>query len=125
VGLVISPYAKHGIVNHTHYDQVSMLRTMELILNLAPMSMYDAAALPMYDVFTGRPDLTKYKALQPNVRPAAAAQTNWPELASLSAGLDLSQPDIESQDDVLNKILWESVKGTPYHPMTNENDDDD
>ena len=125
VGLVISPYAKHGIVNHTHYDQVSMLRTMELILNLAPMSMYDAAALPMYDIFTGRPDLTTYKALQPNVSSAAAPQRNWPELASLSAGLDLSQPDIESQDDVLNKILWESVKGTPYQPMTNKNDDDD
>jgi YVTN family beta-propeller protein len=124
VGLVISPYAAHGKVNHTHYDQVSMLRTMELILNLSPMSMYDAAALPMYDIFTGRPDPTAYKALQTDIRTVATAQTNRPELASLSAGLDLSQPDIESQDDMLNKILWESVKGTPYHPMTNEDDDE-
>jgi YVTN family beta-propeller protein len=124
VGLVISPYVKHGIVNHTHYDQLSMLRTMELILNLTPMSMYDAAALPMYDIFTGRPDLRKYKAVQPNVSGFAEAQTNYPELAALSAGLDLSKPDIESQDDVLNKILWESVKATPYHPITNENDDE-
>jgi YVTN family beta-propeller protein len=124
VGLVISPYVKLGIVNHTHYDQVSMLRTMELILNLTPMSMYDAAALPMYDIFTGRPNLKKYKAVQPKVSGFAAAQTNYPRLAALSAGLDLSQPDIESQDEVLNKILWESVKGTPYHPMTNESDDE-
>jgi YVTN family beta-propeller protein len=124
VGLVISPYVKRGMVNHTHYDQVSMLRTMELILNLTPMSMYDAAALPMYDVFTGRPDLKKYKAVQPKVSGFEAAQRNYPELAALSAGLDLSQPDIESQDEVLNKILWESVKATPYRPMTNENDDE-
>jgi YVTN family beta-propeller protein len=124
VGLVVSPYVKHGTVNHTHYDQVSMLHTMELILNLSPMSMYDAAALPMYDIFSGRPDLKKYKALQPRVGGFSAAQRKHPELAALSAGLDLSQPDIESQDDVLNKILWESAKGTPYHPMTNENDDE-
>jgi YVTN family beta-propeller protein len=123
VGLVISPYVKHGIVNHTHYDQASMLRTMELILDLTPMSMYDAAALPMYDIFIGRRDLEKYNAVQPKVSGFAAAQKNYPRLAAISAGLDLSQPDIESQDDVLNKILWESVKGTPYRPMTSEDDD--
>ena len=120
VGLVISPYVKHGVVNHTHYDQMSMLHTMELILNLPPMSMYDAAALPMYDIFTGRPHLQKYKALRPKISVYATTQKKNPKLAALSAGLDLSGPDIESQEDVLNKILWEGIKHTPYHPKTKE-----
>jgi YVTN family beta-propeller protein len=124
VGLVISPYVKHGIVSHTHYDQVSMLHTMELILNLTPMSMYDAAAPPMYDIFTGQLNLKKYKAVQPKVSGFAAVRGNYPELVALSADLDLSQPDIESQEAVLNRILWESIKSTPYHPVTNENDDE-
>ncbi len=124
VGLVISPYVKHGVVNHTHYDQVSMLRTMELILNLPPLSMYDAAALPMYDIFTGRPHFQKYEALRPKVSDYSTAQKNYPALVDMSASLDLSQPDIESQDDVMNKILWEGIKGTPYHPKTTENDDE-
>jgi YVTN family beta-propeller protein len=123
VGLVISPFVRHGVVNHTHYDQVSMLHTMELILNLPPMSMYDAAALPMYDVFTGRADLKKYKALRPKVGGYAEALAHNRKLAALSADLDLSRPDVESQDNVLNRILWESIKGTPYHSMTNDNDD--
>ncbi len=123
VGLVISPYVKHGAVSHIHYDQLSMLRTMELILNLPPMSMYDAAALPMYDIFTRRPNFGKYKALRPEVSGYAAAKTHNLKLAALSAGLDLSRPDVESQDDVLNRILWESIKDTPYHPITNEDDD--
>jgi len=124
VGLVISPYVKHGVVNHTHYDQVSMLHTMELILNLPSMSMYDAAALPMYDIFTGQPYLQKYKALLPKIGDFATAQKNYAKLVDLSAGLDLSEPDIESQEDLLNKILWEGIKGTPYHPKIKENDDE-
>jgi YVTN family beta-propeller protein len=122
VGLVISPHVRRGAVNHTRYDQMSMLRTMELILNLPPMSMYDAAALPMYDIFTRGPNLKKYKALRPKVSGYAAVPRHNRELSALSAALDLSQPDVESQDNVLNRILWESIKGTPYHPMTDEDD---
>jgi YVTN family beta-propeller protein len=123
VGLVISPYIKHGLLSHIHYDQVSMLRTMELILDLPPLSMYDAAALPMYDIFSGRPDFASYLPLQPHIDDAATAPARHPELVALSAALDLSQPDIESQDDVLNKILWEGTRSTPFHPMSKDDDD--
>ncbi|VBB05900.1 phosphoesterase [Lucifera butyrica] len=124
VGLVISPYVKHGTVNHTHYDQASMLRTMELILGLKPMSMYDAAALPMYDIFTGKPDRQFYAAAQENAgNPDLKKYHSLQKMTGLSANLDFSRADEESQDNILNKILWESIKGTPYQQTTSEDDD--
>ena len=51
LGLVISPWARHGAVVHTRYDQYSMLRTLELITGIDPLSLNDALATPMYDAF--------------------------------------------------------------------------
>ena len=50
VGLVVSPYTRRNFVDSTLYTTSAMLRTMELLLGLPPMTQYDAAALPMYDV---------------------------------------------------------------------------
>ena len=55
VGLVISPYVKRGIVDSTFYSTSSMIRSMELLLGLPPMSQYDAAAMPMYASFGATP----------------------------------------------------------------------
>src|SRR5438876_2157585 len=52
---VISPYAKQGAVIHTRYDMVSVIRSMELILGLRPLGIYDALATPMYDAFQAQP----------------------------------------------------------------------
>ena len=52
----ISPFARRGAVDSTLYTTSGMLRTMELILGLPPMSQYDAAATPMYDAFSQRAD---------------------------------------------------------------------
>src|SRR5947199_8354112 len=60
VGLVISPYTKRKFVDSTQYATVSMIRTIELILGLSPLSQYDAAARPMFASFTDKPDLTGY-----------------------------------------------------------------
>jgi YVTN family beta-propeller protein len=112
-GLVISPYTRQAKVDSTFYTTVSMLRTMELILGLPPMSQYDAAATPMYAAFTNKPDLTPY-----TVRPARVdlAAKNGPRAvgAALSQKLDFSEPDrLTVQDeDTLNRILWHSIKGT-------------
>ena len=67
VALVISPYTKRKYVDSTMYSTSSMLRTMELILGLKPMSQFDAAARPMYNSFTAKPDLTPYKHVVPDV----------------------------------------------------------
>jgi phospholipase C len=64
---VISPYVQRGIVDSTFYNTASVLRTMELILGLRPMTQFDAAATPLWRAFTGNPVLTPYDAAKPEV----------------------------------------------------------
>src|SRR5208282_5840768 len=52
VALAISPYVKRHVVDSSMYSTSSMLRTMEFILGLEPMSQFDASARPMYGSFT-------------------------------------------------------------------------
>ena len=63
--LVASPWAKRGAVDSTHYTTSGVLRTIELVLGLPPMSQYDAAATPMFGAFAAKSDLAPYA-----VRPA-------------------------------------------------------
>src|SRR5205807_9024207 len=61
VALVVSPYTKRGHVDSTMYSTSSLLRTMELILGLKPMSQFDAAAAPLYESFTAKADARPYE----------------------------------------------------------------
>src|SRR5207247_5378779 len=63
IAYVISPYARRHTVDSTMYSTSSMLRTMELILWLKPMSQFKAAAMPMFDPFHSKPNLRPYKGL--------------------------------------------------------------
>jgi DNA-binding beta-propeller fold protein YncE len=114
VALVISPYTKHGAVDSTMYSTSSMLRSMELILGLEPMSQFDAAARPMYASFQPRPDLKPYQAVKPDVDLAEKNQKDaWG--AGLSAKFDFSKEDL-ADDLLFNEVIWRSVKGS-NHPM--------
>ena len=62
-GLVISPYVKRKVVDSSMYSTVSMLRTVELLLGLPPMTQHDAAAPPMVNSFMAKPDLSGFTAL--------------------------------------------------------------
>jgi DNA-binding beta-propeller fold protein YncE len=114
VALVISPFTKRGHVDSTPYSTSSMLRTMELILGLKPMSQFDAAARPMYASFQAKPDLSGYKHVVPAVdREEKNKTTAWG--AKLSEKFDLTRED--AADDLLfNEVIWRSVKG-PDSPM--------
>ena len=61
--LMASPFARRGAVDHTFYTTSGVLRTIELILGLPPMSQYDAAATPMYNAFSGVPNLGAFRRL--------------------------------------------------------------
>jgi YVTN family beta-propeller protein len=108
-GLVISPYVKRRIVDSTMYSTVSMLRTIELLLGLPPMTQHDAAAPPMVNSFVAKPDLSGFKAV-----PAAIdLLTKNPSQgygAAISAAMDFSDYD-RVDEDTLNRILWHSIKG--------------
>ena len=114
IAYVISPYAKRGAVDSTMYSTTSMLRTMELILGLQPMTQFDAAARPMYNSFQAKPDLRPYQALPAlvdlNERNSRKA---WG--AALSAKMDFSKEDA-ADDLLLNEVIWRSMRG-PDHPM--------
>jgi YVTN family beta-propeller protein len=120
VSLVISPWSRSGSVNHTHYTQPSMVRTIEQILGLPPMNIQDAIANPMTDCFGKIKDLTPYIAV-PNRIPIDEMN---PQLISLSGkALHFARksmlPEFDGvdagNDDLLNRILWFAAKGnTPY-----------
>lgn len=114
---VISPYTRRGIIDSTHYNTTSMLRTMELILGLKPMTSFDAAATPMWNAFAANADLTPYTAIQPrhpiSERNPGAAPPASPQagLAKRSAEMDLSEAD-RIDDDEMNEILWRAIRKT-------------
>ena len=66
--LVVSPFARRGVADASMYNTASMLRTMELILGLRPMTTFDAGARPMTSVFQGAPDTRPYAAEKPGPR---------------------------------------------------------
>jgi hypothetical protein len=128
VALAISPYAKRGVVDSTFYAQPSMVKTIELMLGLPALSIFDLVATDMRASFidpSAKPDLRPYTALVPkqslldkNKRvgaitgPDAALRR---KAALASARMMFDGPD-EAPSEALNRILWHDVKGfkTPY-----------
>lgn len=107
--LVISPYTKRRHIEHTMYSTSGMLRTIELILGLPPMSQYDAGARPMYACFTSTPDLTPYTH-RPTKVDLEAKNTALTEPARQSEKLDLRYAD-KIDDRLFNEIIWKAVRG--------------
>lgn len=109
VALVVSPFSRKGAVDSTMYSTSSMLRTIELILGLRPMSQFDAAATPMYASFQHAADTRPYKALPANVDiHEVNSKLAWG--ASKSRKLNFQREDA-ADDLVLNEIIWRSVRG--------------
>jgi YVTN family beta-propeller protein len=109
IAFVAGPFVKRGFVDHTMYSTSAMLRTIELILGLPPMSQYDAAATPMWRCFAKTPDFAPFKA-----RPAQIsidtrnAAVN--ELSRISETFNLAQLDAVPER-LFNEVLWKSIKG--------------
>ncbi|THD62151.1 alkaline phosphatase family protein [Phenylobacterium sp.] len=107
--LIISPYIKRAIVDSTLYTTSSMVRSIELLLGMPPLSQYDAAATPFYAAFGTTADLTGFKGL-----PAQwdVNEKNSPQAygARESARMNFADAD-EAPMHRLNEIIWKSVKG--------------
>jgi YVTN family beta-propeller protein len=107
--LVASPFAKRNAADHTFYTTSGVLRTIELILGLPPMSQYDAAATPMYNAFVGIPNLAGYRRLDTKV-PAGERNLASAFGAAQSLAMDFSIED-RAPEALLNEIIWRSVRG--------------
>ena len=106
---VAGPHVKRNFVDHTPYTTSGMLRTMELILGLPPMSQYDAAATPMWRCFTATPNYSGFTALASNVNLADKNTVNN-ILAERSAQFDFSKED-RAPDLEFSEVIWKGVKG--------------
>lgn len=121
VGLAISPYTRRKFVDSTCYNQTGLVKTIELILGLPPMTQLDLSATPMRGCFTDSPDLTPYTAVKNRVpldelnKPVAALEGKAREFALQSITLDLDVED-RADEQTFNRILWYSVRGNMPYP---------
>jgi hypothetical protein len=115
------------------YSTSSMLRTIELILGLPPMSQYDAAATSMYKCFTPTPNYTTFQSLPANIDINERNIKETPS-AKLSETFDFSKED-RIPDLVFSEVIWKAVKGenskmpaprrSAFVKMVDKEDDDD
>jgi len=135
-----SPYTRRGHVDSTFYSHQSMLKTIELILGLPTMSIFDLIAQDMRLSFTDQPDLTPFTAVRPEQDlfelnpPLASLRGQAREGAIASARMNWSVPDAVPTER-LNRILWGNANGwkKPYpgarhsvfSPLSIDVDDDD
>jgi hypothetical protein len=117
VAQVISPYTRRKFVDHTNYNQTSMVRTIELLLGLPPMNQMDSSATPMVSCFQEQADLAPYD-VTPNIIPLDKLnpdlkaihdprQKHW---AEESLKLDLTDAD-RADENTFNHILWHARRG--------------
>jgi hypothetical protein len=114
--LLISPYIKRHTVDGTMYNTASMLRTIELLLGLHPMTQFDAAARPIVTPFQATADPAPYTAENPRQPLDARNSANAPG-AVASNRMKFDEAD-ENDDDELNDVLWRAIrKDEPPPPV--------
>ncbi len=109
LALVVSPFTRHRTVDHTMYTTCGVLRTLELILGLPPMSQYDAAARPLYNAFRTTPNPAPFRALPARV---SLEEKNGPDAPGAKASMAMDFSDADRTPEVpLNEIIWKSIRG--------------
>ena len=116
IALVISKYSpsslEHPYIEHDFFTTVSLIRTMEVLLNLPPMNHNDAYAPVMGQLFSGDGQQPPFTADDRNVKNGLLFKVNDARAAGAkeSASMDLSHADaVDAQ--LLNSILWRDRKG--------------
>lgn len=109
VALIAGGFVKQGFVDHTPYTTTSLLRTMELILGLPPMTQHDAAANSLWRCFNNTPDHQPYntRPISVNLNDKNKAENKW---QAMSETFDFSVEDRVNDSD-FNEVIWRAVKG--------------
>ena len=107
--LVISPFVRRTMVDSTLYTTCGVLRTLELILGLPPMTQLDAAATPLYNAFQATPDPSAFTAEKARVPLDRLNPPKGPGAAQ-ARGFDLSEAD-RAPDLAFSENIWKAVRG--------------
>ena len=107
--LVASPWTRRAAVDSGMYSTAGVLRTIELILGLPPMSQYDAAARPLFTAFAAQPVAAAFQAQEARVPLEERNRADAPGAAA-SLRMDLREADLAPELE-LNQVIWESVRG--------------
>lgn len=126
------PYVKRNFIDHTMYSSTSFLRTIELILGLAPLSQHDAGSTPLWNSFTAIPDFTSFRSVPSNIdlKEVNLVMNKWQQKSDT---YDFSKvdavPDLE-----FTELLWYAIKGdkiacpsprrAAFVRLSNKKDDD-
>ncbi len=102
-------FVKQGFVDHTVYTTSSLLRTIELILGLPPMTQYDASATPIWKCFDNTPDHPVFNARpnQYNLDEKNLTESIWQKK---SEKFNFTREDAVD-DNEFNQVIWKAVKG--------------
>jgi DNA-binding beta-propeller fold protein YncE len=124
IALVISKYSPRGqqpFVDHHFYTTVSMIHTMEALLGLPPMNLFDAHAPLMAPLFAGPGTQPPYQADDKNLRNGLIYKVNEKNAAGAkeSSQMDFSRPDANDAKK-LNAILWQDAKGNLPMPTATQ-----
>lgn len=108
-GYIAGGFVKRNFADHTMYSTTSMLRTMELILGIPPMTQYDAAAAPMWRSFSATADTTPFTAHAANVdmNEKNTVSNKWQKRSEeFNFTKEDAAPDLE-----FSEVLWHAIKG--------------
>ncbi len=106
---IAGPYVKRNFLDHTPYATSGVLRTIELILGIPPMSQYDAAATPLWRCFTSTPDETSFISVPANIDLSERNLANN-KLSKKSETFNFTKEDAIN-DTEFNEVLWKGIKG--------------
>ena len=120
IALVISKYSPRSekpFVDHHFYTTVSMVHTMEALLGLPAMNLFDAHSPVFAPLFEGPGTQPPYEADDRNLVSGLLYQVNAKNAsgAKASSEMDFSRPDAADAAK-LNAILWRDAKGVAPMP---------
>jgi YVTN family beta-propeller protein len=102
-------FVKKGFVDHTAYTTTSVLRTIELILGMPPMTQYDAASVSLWRCFdkaAGHPAFSVRPAIY-DLNERNTAENKWQKM---SERFDFTAEDRVNEAE-FNEVIWKAVKG--------------
>jgi hypothetical protein len=108
--LVASPYVRRGSVVSTHYDQMSVIRTIELILGMKPTYLYDSVARPMWEAFQSKPDNSPFNRV--NIPAKWMDERNGPNAPMSRISARYTWVADAVPQNVMNRIDWANRYGT-------------